>query len=57
MQKNNKIFKKRVTAISKTASKSIGVDLEMTETQLGPIKWRNFNNMKNQGDSTNGTYV
>ena len=54
---NNKVFKKRVNAISKTASRSVGINLEMTETQLGPIKWRNFNHMKNQGDSSNNNNV
>lgn len=56
-KKNNisakKIYeKKKLNVASKTASKSSGV-VDMGETQLGPIKWRNFTHMKNSmGDAS-----
>ena len=49
--KNNKVFKKRIMADSKAPSKSIGMNVEMNDTQLGPIKWRNFTHVKNQAEA------
>jgi len=39
--------KKKMHGIARTSSKSTGMVELMGDTQLGPIKWKNFTHMKN----------